>query len=822
MTTPVPTQDTSVKAARPPSEMASIEPVGGGPVAADPAPVEEMGAPAEGGPARERIVMVMMALVAMAVGGVAHVHLGYAAAGAATAGLLAFAMFMAINGMLVRSGEIARLRAEVLRLEHEMARIKSHGMPLSPMPARQGGPTSGSVDLRASWPQAKPGSPPEGRAAPLAETQAGYQAPATVDTRAPDQRSSGPAANSAMSSPAVSRSPSGGPRQFEGWPEETAMGGDDAEAFPQSPLKPDARWEPSQVNRRARFVPPKSGLGPAGGAVQSGSPPPRDPSRAHAPQRPASSVERRDEHGRGAEPTVGPDLVELPDWSGASQTTGDALRDAWSFRPTDTGTSREFAPGGEGEGDTRTPHLPHVRSVEADLELVQRKIKALADEVNANEALRIAHAADHGAASEPTQHQLGGYHGGSGIEESVAALRNTAHRMKRPKPASEPAEGGEFGERKAKVNKLSVPATSPPQQAPLQSGALPSLDALIPASAQPIAVSRDEEPYDDDADDMREQQQAPPSRSSAEPRSQQQSATPRSAAMEPPHRGQDQTLPNERTPIRQRSQLGDGRLAAPTPIPDRKLSEIAAAIETSRMDVFLKPIVGLGDYAVAHFEVDVRLKSPTGSFIDGVVETLSVGASEMLGLFDIERLNRTARVADQLESRGKTGSLLAPTAGHSMTDGKFLEAFARKFEERMSISGQLVLTFTQADVAAFGAGTWQALSDMNSFGFRFALSEVTHLATDFAALAERGFAFVKLPAEAFLDGMATGHGMVPPADLCRHMAEAGLTLVVEAIDDQTQLAKVFGFGALFGQGQLFGGARQITLESLAERRTAAA
>ncbi|MCB1484059.1 MAG: EAL domain-containing protein [Hyphomicrobiaceae bacterium] len=810
-----------MKTARPPSEVASIEPVGGGPVAADAAQTEEMGTPAESGQARERIVMVMMALVAMAVGGVAHVHLGYAAAGAATAGLLAFAMFMAINGMLVRAGEIARLRAEVVRLEHEMARIKSHGVPLSATPVRQGGPASGHVDLRASWPQAKPGVSAEGRAAPRADTQAGYQVPATAEARAPEQRSNIPGANSAMPSSAVPRAPSGAPRPFEGRPDETAMGADDAEAFPQSPLKPDARWEPSQVNRHARFVPPKSGPAPAG-ALQSGSPPPRDPPRAHAPQRPASPVERREEHGRGAEPTVGPDLVEMPDWSGASQTTSEALRDAWSFRPTDTGASREFAPGGDGEGDARAPHLPHVRSVEADLELVQRKIKALADEVNANEALRIAHAADHGAASEPMQHQSGGYHGASGIEESVAALRTTAHRMQQPKPASEPAQGGAFGERKAKVNKLSVPATAPPQQAPLQSGALPSLDALIPASAQPIAVSRDEEPYDDDADDMHEQQQALPSRSPAEPRSQQQPAAPRSVAMEPPHRGQDQTLPNERTPIGQRAQLGDGRLAAPTPIPDRKLSEIAAAIETSRMDVFLKPIVGLGDYAVAHFEVDVRLKSPTGSFIDGVVETLSVGASEMLGLFDIERLNRTARVADQLESRGKTGSLLAPTAGHSMTDGKFLEAFARKFEERMSISGQLVLTFTQADVAAFGAGTWQALSDMNSFGFRFALSEVTHLATDFAALAERGFAFVKLPAEAFLDGMATGHGMVPPADICRHMAEAGLTLVVEAIDDQTQLAKVFGFGALFGQGQLFGGARQITLESLAERRTAAA
>lgn len=254
---------------------------------------------------------------------------------------------------------------------------------------------------------------------------------------------------------------------------------------------------------------------------------------------------------------------------------------------------------------------------------------------------------------------------------------------------------------------------------------------------------------------------------------------------------------------------------------ERRIAEIAAAIETSRMDVFLNPIVGLGDYAVSHFEISVRLKSAAGDYIDSPERTLSLGATDLLALFDIERLNRTAQVAEQLEARGKSGALLSPTAGPSMTDGKFLEAFARAFETRTSISGQLVLTFTQADIAAFGAGTWQALADMNSFGFRFALDHVTHFTTDFADLAERGFAFVKLPASAFLEGLPAGKGMVSPADICRSLAGEGLTLVVEAVDDEALLARVFGFGALYGQGALFGGARQITLEAPGPRTQAA-
>ncbi len=253
---------------------------------------------------------------------------------------------------------------------------------------------------------------------------------------------------------------------------------------------------------------------------------------------------------------------------------------------------------------------------------------------------------------------------------------------------------------------------------------------------------------------------------------------------------------------------------------DLRIAEIAAAIEQRQMDVYLNPIVGLGDYAVTHFEVDVRLRAEAGGYIDDAEQTLRLQSTDMLALFDIERLERTAQVAEQLEARGKTGAVLSPTTGHSMSDGDFLEAFARTFEARTAISGQLVLTFTQADVAAFGPSTWQALSDMASFGFRFALQDVTHLSMDFAALAERGFAFVKLPASAFLDGLPAGHGLVPPADICRHLAGSGLTLVVQSIDDDQLLGRVFGFGALFGQGSLFGGSRQITLDALGPRRAA--
>jgi cyclic-di-GMP phosphodiesterase TipF (flagellum assembly factor) len=110
---------------------------------------------------------------------------------------------------------------------------------------------------------------------------------------------------------------------------------------------------------------------------------------------------------------------------------------------------------------------------------------------------------------------------------------------------------------------------------------------------------------------------------------------------------------------------------------------------------------------------------------------------------------------------------------------------------------------------------------MRDLGFRFALQAVTDLDMDFDSLKTKGFSFVKLDADVFLEGMPAPGGPLPAADICRHLAELGLTLIVGGIDDETKLARIFGFGALLGQGQMFGGPRPVKAEALGSHPAAA-
>jgi cyclic-di-GMP phosphodiesterase TipF (flagellum assembly factor) len=249
---------------------------------------------------------------------------------------------------------------------------------------------------------------------------------------------------------------------------------------------------------------------------------------------------------------------------------------------------------------------------------------------------------------------------------------------------------------------------------------------------------------------------------------------------------------------------------------------LAEAIGAGRIDVFLDPILGLEEQTTRHYEVSIRLRGAHGEALGTGGNSTELRGTGLLPLFDCARVARTAAVGRYLEERGKAASVFSAFNGESLTDDRFLGDLAETVHQRASVTRQLVLTFAQSDVRGFSPAEWDSIADMRALGFRFALAGVTDLDLDFEALVEAGFAFVKLDADLFLNGLQAGGNAIPASDICRHLAKLGLTLVVERIDDEVKLARVFGFGVLLGQGQLFGGPRPIKASVVSNRGHAAA
>ncbi len=241
-------------------------------------------------------------------------------------------------------------------------------------------------------------------------------------------------------------------------------------------------------------------------------------------------------------------------------------------------------------------------------------------------------------------------------------------------------------------------------------------------------------------------------------------------------------------------------------------AELSRAMDDARIDICLDPILGLGDRRARHFEVSVRLRGEEGEILDPRLYSSMIAGTGLTPRIEALTFEETIRFAGEFAARGAAADLFSVASGESLRDDDFHATLADALAPDMRLGARLVMSIAQAEVRAFGPAHWRALAALSEAGLRYALVDVVDLDMDFEALADQGFEFVRLDAPVFLQGLAAPHGIVPAADLCRHLSSLGFTLIVSRIGEERELAKVLGFGALLGQGQLFGGPRPIRRE----------
>ncbi len=248
-----------------------------------------------------------------------------------------------------------------------------------------------------------------------------------------------------------------------------------------------------------------------------------------------------------------------------------------------------------------------------------------------------------------------------------------------------------------------------------------------------------------------------------------------------------------------------------------RLAAVADALASEDIDVFLETINGLDDFRARHYEVSVRLRLADGETLDGDRMVSETRGSGLLPLIEAVKVSSAKRVAVQMISRGRSGDFFSLVDGEALQTGQFSDDMETIVGGDEMLATRLVLAFSQSDVRGFTPAQWDSLREIAGLGFRFSVEDITDLDMDFEKLGSNGFAFAKLDAQVFLDGLPIESGHLPAADICRYLSGAGLALIVGRIADETTRAKIMGFGVLYGQGTLFGGPRPVRSDVLRQR-----
>ena len=247
--------------------------------------------------------------------------------------------------------------------------------------------------------------------------------------------------------------------------------------------------------------------------------------------------------------------------------------------------------------------------------------------------------------------------------------------------------------------------------------------------------------------------------------------------------------------------------------PDGIVAAIRSAIEGSKIELYLQPIVTLPQRKVRYYEALSRLKADNGDLVAAADFLKFAEAGGLMPKLDNLSVLRCVQVVRRLLLKNRDIGLFCNLSSATLTDSGF-PRFLEFAEANRAIAPALVFEFTQEAVRAMGPIEHESLAALAERGFRFSMDNLTDLRVEPRELNERGFRFIKAPAALLLNRVGAASTDIHPADLSDLVGRFGIDLIAERIEAEGAVVDLLDYDVRFGQGFLFSPPRPVRAEAL--------
>jgi cyclic-di-GMP phosphodiesterase TipF (flagellum assembly factor) len=247
---------------------------------------------------------------------------------------------------------------------------------------------------------------------------------------------------------------------------------------------------------------------------------------------------------------------------------------------------------------------------------------------------------------------------------------------------------------------------------------------------------------------------------------------------------------------------------------------IREAVEASRIDLYLQPIVTLPQRKVRYYEGLTRLRTKDGDILHPADYLAYAEGAGLMPAIDNLCLFRCVQVVRRLQAKSREIGVFCNVAARTLVDPEFFPQLSDFLEANRALGPSLVLEFSQATARAMGPPENKHLEAIADLGFSFSLDRVTDLRIETRDLADRRFRFVKIAAALLLNRLPGSTIDIHPADFSDLLGRAGLDLIAEKIETEATVIDLIDYDVRFGQGFLFSPPRPVrpeVLQGLAER-----
>jgi cyclic-di-GMP phosphodiesterase TipF (flagellum assembly factor) len=252
--------------------------------------------------------------------------------------------------------------------------------------------------------------------------------------------------------------------------------------------------------------------------------------------------------------------------------------------------------------------------------------------------------------------------------------------------------------------------------------------------------------------------------------------------------------------------------ASPSRNQPQLLAAVKNAVEESRLDIYLQPMVTLPQRKVRFYEAVTRLRDDKDQVLaaDDFIPTAEAGG--LIGKIDHMVMLRCIQVLRRLMVRNKDVGVFCNVSAATLANPVSFAQCLDFLEANRALAPSFVLEFKQATFRRLGPTETENLAALSQRGYRFSIDHVTDLRIEPRDLADRGVRFIKVPAALLLDPKQSSNSDIHPSDLSDLLGRFGIDLIAERIEGERAVVDLLDYDVRFGQGFLFAPPRPLRPE----------
>ena len=275
----------------------------------------------------------------------------------------------------------------------------------------------------------------------------------------------------------------------------------------------------------------------------------------------------------------------------------------------------------------------------------------------------------------------------------------------------------------------------------------------------------------------------------------------------------EQAAPTVRpAPVAAAKPAPSAEAASPSRSQPQLLAAVKNAVEESRLDIYLQPMVTLPQRKVRFYEAVTRLRDDKDQILapDDFIAIAEAGG--LIGKIDHMVMLRCIQVLRRLMVRNKDVGVFCNVSAATLGNPANFAQCLDFLEANRALAPSFVLEFKQATFRHLGPTEIENLAALSQRGYRFSIDHVTDLRIEPRDLADRGVRFIKVPAALLLDPRQSSTSDIHPSDLSDLLGRFGIDLIAEKIEGERAVVDLLDYDVRFGQGFLFAPPRPLRPE----------